>query len=1278
MRPKKRKGKFALASLLFVFVALFLSRHHLTAISIEAFFRYASKEKMVYDSRDWENGRLVYKGLSIGEGLHCDRAEIEFRFNWSPFYIEPRIVLDSPVFTLNSEKSSSTLLAGLLPSRFFGIKLTVDHGLIEIKNSGEECRLTCSLVSGEGRDKIGTFFLYDESTEMMYPLATCEVATDGKQILVEGDLVAANVSRLVEFAAFFHPELSEGWEEIQGEIEVHGKGIVLKDFTIKELAADVEVRKALLTNSLLGMHFRGDNLHAELNYPLGNEEGPFWRQMGAAVSIDNAEMLLFQPLIEKELGIVDCSGHLNFRPEIEPAIHLQGSVLYKEATFPFELAGKGLIHEDKSFWLECDTKLGAAEAKVSFCSPKTGAFVVQANLHRVDQEIVEVIRETTALLYPAIHDLHFTCGNFEGEITAWVDGGKLEKLQFEKLTAHEFYLEGEKAQGFVGQLIGECLLEHQGTWKVSSLNLDLKEVAGKFEKWQLENFDSHLEVFGGVFRNSWGKGSILDTPVQISCHGTWEDAEFHLQTAFKASQISKICTDAVISVDSICRREGENWQISGLINELYFDLELSSAFSLKSGSFQCEHFSPQTFISNIAGDLDLSGTLTPSKIECHVQGNHVIYDDSLINCEIPILSRGYFSYDIAEEKFKATIPLKKSRLLEKERQVVLEDVDGVFQLLGSKDEAHIVADSMEGSIQSPVQGKFWCGKNGFHLLAHNSSLDWRIKASLSDLEIPLNSSAKISNLGFDLDFDSSAKICAVTNAIGQLEAHETYPFSSNLLWNLSKKQCEFEIEGEGMKFAGLAKEVKTGQWQFLLSEESKFSGAVAHLIVRAPGSYSFDVEWDDFSAKATVEDKILYEVKWKEVRMKGDAAYKDDLSWTIQSVEGLPFPIEGSGRLAFSPSLEMQDFHLKADDIQISSDHLKMKGESKATFSFESFKGFCTVNVAWPQISLKGIVEEGSYPLADSSVKAKQITGLYEPPFIYLGVQAAYRDLPFQISLKVDPQFAGIVKIQNPQKEELVFKCGPQMKWETADGTLSGLELHLKSYTSGFRGSMNITDGGLASQLLPKEFEFIKELKEIRSEVEFSSKLASIKNLTMNDESGSLAIKEIRCEKSKDGKWLVEIPLLKAQNFKPKDKLKPFVLRNFVLSNIKGILGDFSSFRGRGSLNFSNVFKREASLFDIPLDMIKNLGLDFDLLTPISGEIDVQLKDGKILFTELKNSFSEGKRSQFYLAEGPSYVDLNGNLNINIRMKQEAVLKIAEPFVIAIRGTFEKPKYSLK
>jgi hypothetical protein len=142
---------------------------------------------------------------------------------------------------------------------------------------------------------------------------------------------------------------------------------------------------------------------------------------------------------------------------------------------------------------------------------------------------------------------------------------------------------------------------------------------------------------------------------------------------------------------------------------------------------------------------------------------------------------------------------------------------------------------------------------------------------------------------------------------------------------------------------------------------------------------------------------------------------------------------------------------------------------------------------------------------------------------------------------------------------------------------------------------------------------------------------------------------------------------------------KPFILKNLSVYDLSGIIGDKKSFTANGALQFSNSAKKEFSLLDIPFEMIKDLGLDLGILSPIAGEADFSLKKGRCVFHELKNSYSEGRRSQFFLAsDSMAYIDLDGNWNVDLKMKQHVLLKWSESLLLSIRGTLGKPKYSLK
>lgn len=222
-----------------------------------------------------------------------------------------------------------------------------------------------------------------------------------------------------------------------------------------------------------------------------------------------------------------------------------------------------------------------------------------------------------------------------------------------------------------------------------------------------------------------------------------------------------------------------------------------------------------------------------------------------------------------------------------------------------------------------------------------------------------------------------------------------------------------------------------------------------------------------------------------------------------------------------------------------------------------------------------------------------------------------------------------------------------------------------------------------------KNFQLMGSLMgTLMSEIDIRPDHIELDHFTISDSSGMFAIESIRVMKKSNEEWELNIPEVVITDFRPSllkkigkypTRIKPLTIRKLQANNIRGTFGNASSFVGRGNLNFINTFKRDYHILDIPFEILGRLGLDMGLLVPIRGEIEYVIVDGRVYFTELKSSYSEGKRSQFYLSPiEHSYIDFDGNINVNIKMKQYVLLKVTEPFTLSIGGTFENPKYGLR
>lgn len=213
------------------------------------------------------------------------------------------------------------------------------------------------------------------------------------------------------------------------------------------------------------------------------------------------------------------------------------------------------------------------------------------------------------------------------------------------------------------------------------------------------------------------------------------------------------------------------------------------------------------------------------------------------------------------------------------------------------------------------------------------------------------------------------------------------------------------------------------------------------------------------------------------------------------------------------------------------------------------------------------------------------------------------------------------------------------------------------------------------------------QFKTCFSSITIDDNGADIHDFKISDDAITVDLKEIQM-KPKNNDLALNVPEVMIKDLRPsllqkrgkvRGRIKPFHIKNMVFTDVTGMLSEPKTLKGKGHLQFVNTFKQGANLLDIPIEIISRLGLDIGLLVPIQGEMDYVLKDGKVVFTKLKNSFSDNKRSYFFLwNKTESFVDLEGNMHIDIRMKQYVLFKITELFVLSVNGTLENPRFSLK
>ena len=227
--------------------------------------------------------------------------------------------------------------------------------------------------------------------------------------------------------------------------------------------------------------------------------------------------------------------------------------------------------------------------------------------------------------------------------------------------------------------------------------------------------------------------------------------------------------------------------------------------------------------------------------------------------------------------------------------------------------------------------------------------------------------------------------------------------------------------------------------------------------------------------------------------------------------------------------------------------------------------------------------------------------------------------------------------------------------------------------------------------LAGKQIQFFDyQFRTLMAGIELTLEKIHIRDIVISDSAVLVKVDEVLIEAKKEQPWTIKMPLLSLEDLRPSllrksdedtTHLSPLIVRQFIMRNFEGLLDDGKTYKASGELSFLNTFKREETFFDLPAGFFgRIIGIDLDLLVPVIGDISFDLRDGYFHLNELKNSFSEGKRSEFFLVETDSSqrVDLRGNLEILVKMKQFVLFALTQGFMISIDGNLSDPHFSLQ
>jgi hypothetical protein len=753
-------------------------RHDLMVFGFNLFLKRQFAKPISCESVHWEDGKIIAKGLSFADDdfhLTMDQLEVECNFSFSHLYFEPHLNCIHPELTFvhRSQSSPAFSLASLVPSRFFGIQLEVQNGVLQLNTQDQEQRLYFTFKRGKEENALGTLYLSHDPSLYLLPTIELSLALQEKEFIASLKVAQMESCRLLQLLSFFYPTFHEGWENAQGEVEMMVSGTFDSKLTFSRLAGLIDAQHLYLSNPSLGVKTHVKALHGEFTFPQQSVEQnlPFWKQIRASATVEEGAWF------SGSWGVADINAHLLLDPALDPLLDLNGTWFQGTEQFLLSMQGKGCVHQDQTFWLELGIVMTPpddepSDALVTICSSEKENYVFQTEVKHCKAGFFEML----GLKLP------ITKGSFDGKFTGWVTGNKITRMQIDDLQGSNlcWALPEWNTTCLASELIGEALF-----------------VCNEKNEWQILSLKGEIPKID--FTCDTQRGSLKLPSFKV---------------AFSGEETS---LSALFIADS----EKMETHFDYLKNEGWFRMEqLTEAIYAPL----LDLFDP---LIRLEGSFDLFGTFNEDKLFLSLQGAPLILDHPEFTLQLEeMLQPALFTYRFKEEKWRGSFEIHQVNLIEKRKQLLLENGSASCEIDGSNllvkgialncegitfaGEMQIDLESqlvtltskqMQGPIaplaklfdwKIPFTGDFTSDEEGLTLLAHQGKVEWKLQTSLQNVAVSLTDDLAIEEGGCGLTFDSHASTLVIQNAEAKL-LFKGKPY--HFVGNAKKKEWwEFDVK----------------------------------------------------------------------------------------------------------------------------------------------------------------------------------------------------------------------------------------------------------------------------------------------------------------------------------------------------------------------------------------------------------------------------------------------------------------------------------------------------
>ena len=1308
---KSLSGRFKFFFILIgLFLVLYLSRHFIFA----TVFQHIVSEKFEYKSRAWDDGNLIYRGVTLGKELNANELRLTPEFTLFPFHISLEVYLTEPHFHLSTDAPSSFNLALLTPTKWTSFKFDIERGSLAID---EEPLGSIDLLSGDDPTKLGTLILSKEGS----PYCTTTAAFRGSDLFYELQLESAPALHLHTFMNFFSVALPF---HLQGGL----------------IDADLRGTSSSMEGTVTGSDLELATSHGEFDFHKLVLSGSYSEKISIDATLEGGRFTNGSLMIDgtdahlsvhpDKAPLLFAKGHVAvgevqgpFTCEAEGDVMLEGKLQFAGLHVPFSISQEGsssIIYADIKdmplTWFRCEEGLGSTQAIAFFENEKLKLLELknlQLTLLKIDELSCNSIRgdiaikEMKSIEHASLNVENLSLGQIYkngigtiviGEnrfLTCEMKGavnhipmqvvwhGSFDKIEGEIFSSlvpeGSIDFKGEINQGLHLSCIGTDLLIQTETemlqipGQTASLDINWSLQDKKLSALMrvppstlyLKSIPSPIYIEGGAL--TWSD-TILEIKQLQACleETTFQGDLAYWQTPKPHVQLTSRAIEGPLQDLAIFDKRLRGWHGHFVCGKEGFlldaDLDGSSPqIHLKAHLDDLSHsFTPAITLSK--GALDLSYASIGGELVVNRMTGLLSLSEKTLSFQIPQLKAKadhyIFSMEVPEEKISLTGEFENHELCLTKAQIG------------------------PSKITQPLYAVY---QNGIWNLQGGAILDLGSLSHhflLADFHIPsmtgvVNVSGSFSPETASLDLASSG-IKIGDFALPSFKGH------------INREKNHFKSEN-------------------LLIGEAHFTGHA----INENNIWLFPewtAVWKDLHLQGSgrLEETLCSlktEGSWKETLLQAQ------VNWDLKTQQGrnnrLTFQHDAFKVTLSTNDLKYKDGKLEAQEVHTTILHPQLKESITAP-----------LNMSWTpeRLIFQGPISQGTFENDLFKLKPRDIQALYENGVLHFQSKLQLNDSPIKAKGNFAEGGRGMVKLFEAD-HELQVNFATFTEITQIQGKLFGIDCSLKKKGTLYEGRLKIeTSDPLAALLNKPEWKQFENLEfvgllstesfkgtvsgtdvtlqgyllnQLQVAVDYRPTQFDIRQLKIDDKAGQLLVKECRGLRSHPLKaWEITIPHMRGQHLQPSllrkkgqapTEPKPFQIRQLTLTEVTGIMGRPLSFKGHGSFYFTQKEKRDPSLFDLPRAFLKEWGLDLALLSPARGSATIELAQGKMIFNSLSETFSDGDHSEFYLTpEEPSYIDFNGGLFLNLRMKQNVALKLVEPFTISVRGTWEKPHYTLR